>query len=295
MAAGLLRAAQRLGARVIEAQAELIAAGNRVTGVRLRDADDRGGLRGRHRRRLGTDAAAAVRRRVADRAAAGPDRALAICRARTRAIGRSCCRRAAIICWHSMTRALSPAQRARAARLRLSRHGVGSGRGAGGSAGRGAGSRDGNDRRDARRVPSGGAGCQAVAGTVQGWRAGDRQRSRRGRPDHGPFAGACWPMWHWAANRSSTSNHLIRCVVPCRDCGPRRYVERKQSHPSACSASLSPLPARALVAVIASAATESPSRYALRWRSPDRRAPNIEPGSLLASPSPSWPGLSRPS
>ncbi len=38
MAAGLLGAAQRLGARVIEAQAELIAAGNRVTGVRLRGA-----------------------------------------------------------------------------------------------------------------------------------------------------------------------------------------------------------------------------------------------------------------
>jgi D-amino-acid dehydrogenase len=35
MAAGLLRAGQRLGARIIEGHAELIASGNRVTGVRL--------------------------------------------------------------------------------------------------------------------------------------------------------------------------------------------------------------------------------------------------------------------
>ncbi len=38
MAAGLLRAAQGLGARVIEGCAELTASGDRVTGVRLRDA-----------------------------------------------------------------------------------------------------------------------------------------------------------------------------------------------------------------------------------------------------------------
>jgi D-amino-acid dehydrogenase len=38
MAAGLLRAAERFGARMIAAPAELIAVGNRVTGVRLRDA-----------------------------------------------------------------------------------------------------------------------------------------------------------------------------------------------------------------------------------------------------------------
>jgi hypothetical protein len=38
MTAGLLGAAQRLDARVIQAQVELVAAGNRVTGVRLRDA-----------------------------------------------------------------------------------------------------------------------------------------------------------------------------------------------------------------------------------------------------------------
>jgi D-amino-acid dehydrogenase len=38
MAAGLLRAAQGLGARAIEGHAELISEGNRVTGVRLRDA-----------------------------------------------------------------------------------------------------------------------------------------------------------------------------------------------------------------------------------------------------------------
>ncbi len=38
MAAGLLRAAQRLGAGLTEGHAELIATGNRVTGVRLRDA-----------------------------------------------------------------------------------------------------------------------------------------------------------------------------------------------------------------------------------------------------------------
>jgi D-amino-acid dehydrogenase len=38
MAAGLLRAAQRLGARVIEGHAELVAAGSRVAGVRLREA-----------------------------------------------------------------------------------------------------------------------------------------------------------------------------------------------------------------------------------------------------------------
>ena len=37
MAAGLLRAAQQLGARVIEGHAELVAAAGRVTGVRLRD------------------------------------------------------------------------------------------------------------------------------------------------------------------------------------------------------------------------------------------------------------------
>jgi D-amino-acid dehydrogenase len=38
MAAGLLRAAQGLGARIVEGHAELIASGNRVTGIRLRDA-----------------------------------------------------------------------------------------------------------------------------------------------------------------------------------------------------------------------------------------------------------------
>ena len=38
MAAGLLRAAKRLGARVIEGHAELLAAGSRVTGVKLGEA-----------------------------------------------------------------------------------------------------------------------------------------------------------------------------------------------------------------------------------------------------------------
>ena len=119
MAAGLLRAALGLGARQVEGRAELLADGNRVTGVADPRCNDRAPMASSSppaRGRLRCCRLWASRCRSSRSAARS---CICDCRSRIRATGRSCCRRAATTCWHSMTRASSSGRRGRAARVSI--------------------------------------------------------------------------------------------------------------------------------------------------------------------------------